>query len=808
MSEPYPISCISCRRKKIKCNKHRPCNQCFKRKVICEFPSTFRNIEINTNNEGKSTDEIKASDDGPLVHDVSIYKLEQEKDEIVNKNIQLTEQNKQLLNKLNQYNIQANYFEQKSISNEPQAFKISGETSELGKKFYGPQSSSFMLESLKNSQPLDPNQYPKNFLDKDNNTKIEKSLIKKDLPRVLYHNYNFEDNYRIIHTLVEKFFSNYSSNFYKTFISKIDILKFLNHYENIEDIHWENDDELLLLLMILIISVERLTPMEFIEIFNIKESEYSDYKNNLIQNNLTYSFEKLRHNLIFESILTIQSYILCTEWYFIEQRYEECWSMMFHTCSIAYSIGLHVTNKLRLNEINMNDADDELKDIAKLKVWFSLRILSDKVCSILGRPNPISIQVNSILLKNSQGYSKINLSQNKTSILLKIGLSQCIRLSNMMLIENFMIDFTINDLLNLNSKFEEEINLLELYLHEAEINESIEESPASTSSLRNNAGESAEEADSSKELSYDELNYLPVKIEQMNLLNDLIIFYVNKAKLFEPFIIKFSNIEKDSILILDNLSNSILNFLKLTYKFVNKFEIKLSKYDLRQLKLGKYFRINFPFLNSFIYQGIIIIFTLLNYKFKDFVNLKYTPKFDNNKFLIDLKQRLSNMLSVDKNFNEKIWSINVTYLVNKNIEIIDVILEHQKKNLELDFENPLMNNQLFNSTNDILNFNWNDPFWITHPDNLPYYLSSPNEEARKQTEEEMEQSLSSLFKRAKDKNNDSDLSSQLEQPKPSKNEMFNINNQYGDLWDDLNKSKKIKLEDILPEDQDFGFRES
>lgn len=802
MSEPYPISCISCRRKKIKCNKQKPCNQCLKRKVICEFPSTFRNIEINTN------DEAKTNDDGPLVDDVNIYKLEQEKDEILNKNIQLTEQNKQLLNKLNQYNIQANYFEQKSdISHEPQAFKISGETSELGKKFYGPQSSSFMLETLKNSQPLDSNQYPKNFLDKDNNTKIEKSLIKKDLPRVLYHNYNFEDNYRIIHTLVEKFFSNYSSNFYKTFISKIDILKFLNNYENIEDIHWENDDELLLLLMILIISIERLTPIEFIEIFNIKESEYSDYKNNLIQNNLTYSFEKLRHNLIFESILTIQSYILCTEWYFIEQRYEECWSMMFHTCSIAYSIGLHVTNKLRLNEINMNDADDELKDIAKLKVWFSLRILSDKVCSILGRPNPISIQVNSILLKNSQGYSKINLSQNKTSILLKIGLSQCIRLSNMMLIENFMIDFTINDLLNLNSKFEEEINLLELYLHEVEINESIEESPASTSSLRNNVGESAEEADSSKELSYDELNYLPVKIEQMNLLNDLIIFYVNKAKLFEPFIIKFSNIEKDSILILDNLSNSILNFLKLTYKFVNKFEIKLSKYGLRQLKLGKYFRINFPFLNSFIYQGIIIIFTLLNYKFKDFVNLKYTPKFDNNKFLIDLKQQLCNMLSVDKNFNEKIWSINVTYLANKNIEIIDVILDNQKKNLELDFENPLMNNQLFNSTNDILNFNWNDPFWITHPDNLPYYLSSPNEESRKQTEEEMEQSLSNLFKRAKDKNDDSDLSSQLEQPKPSKNEMFNLNNQYDDLWDDLNKSKKIKLEDILPEDQDFGFRE-
>lgn len=47
MSEVFPISCISCRRKKIKCNKVRPCNQCEKRQICCNFPSTFRNIKIN-----------------------------------------------------------------------------------------------------------------------------------------------------------------------------------------------------------------------------------------------------------------------------------------------------------------------------------------------------------------------------------------------------------------------------------------------------------------------------------------------------------------------------------------------------------------------------------------------------------------------------------------------------------------------------------------------------------------------------------------------------------------------------------------
>lgn len=995
MTEAYPISCVSCRRKKIKCNKLKPCNQCKKRQIVCQFPSTFRNIEINS-------DEMKPQDEGFETNDdnigSTINRLKDENQYMLNKNVQLHELNKQLLGKLNQYTSESNYMnvdDQGSFNKNleesdlnhvhgkaPESFKISGETSESGDKYYGPQSSKYMIESLKNSQFMDTNNYPQNYLDKDNEIKVGKSLIKKPLP-VLMPGLSAQENLRLIYRLVEKFFQNYSSNYYKIFISKLHIMNFLDTYDSINNNLWENDDDLLVLIMILIFALERLTPVEIIDLFNIKNNDYNNFIYNLIHNNLFYNFEKLRHNLINESILTIQSYILCTEYYFVEQRYEECWSMMFHTCSIAFSIGLHVTGKLKLNEINLNqdqvsnnstahsndkddsnisdesmDEVDEFEDISKLKVWFSLRILSDKVCSILGRPNPISIQMNSKIIKYNQNYSSINLKQNKTSILLRIGLSECIRLSNMMLIENFMIDFTINDLLNLNSRFEKEINLLEMYLMEIDSNVSSNAASAdeniesvdsgytgsagptsggseglssenmdtnsagsmalstsasggssrsadvsktakmSTESITNshhNEGSSnqsgstnyetgQEDLDTSRELSYDESNYLPLRIEKINLLNDLIVFYVNKAKLFEPFIIKFNKNENDSILIMKNLSNSIINFLKLIYKFFNKFEIQLSKKNLNYVKIGKYFRTNFPFLNSFIYQGVIIIFTLLNYKLKDFVQLKYNDKFDNRGFLSELKLQLLNLLSVDYNFNEKIWSINITYLVNKNLEILDIISqqqrlmevqpsdqqygmrEQQKANNILEHQmfdaanasagneglNPPSNSQMnetptggvFNNMNamnnvggmtnnpsDIIGFNLNDPFWITNPDNLPYYLGSPNEELQRQAEEELKNINQSnregdnSLRNLRTPNNNPEF----QQPQPQSNKDFlSVNNQY-EMWAqadknqanakaqserkenhrqaDQSQSKKVKLErnldDFIP-DPDYN----
>lgn len=66
-TELFPISCVSCRRRKIKCNKKKPCDQCIKRQLICEFPATFRNIKIPEDEiESRPQDETNLIVDRPI----------------------------------------------------------------------------------------------------------------------------------------------------------------------------------------------------------------------------------------------------------------------------------------------------------------------------------------------------------------------------------------------------------------------------------------------------------------------------------------------------------------------------------------------------------------------------------------------------------------------------------------------------------------------------------------------------------------------------------------------------------------------
>lgn len=934
MSEVLPISCISCRRRKIKCNKLKPCNQCQKRRIVCQFPSTFRNIKIDENeleanelsinedrNRSKSSSSVSnnsgssSSNQSPN-NPTDITKLNEEiellrneKLTILQDNFKLNQKNHQLLTQISKFDRSTNLEHSKPSDSKNAShdhFPISGETSEMGEKYYGPQSSNFMIETLKkkltNDESLRKVKYLKpndliNFGDSSSETKyssdidksndhdqdddsnlthdsisgnlIERSLLKKPLPFLLKIDPELSSdsdtsfdllklNFRIIYKMVELFFIN--TTYYKSFISKETVFNFLNNYESIKDKEWENDDDLLLLYMILLLSIQRLTPKEFIDMNLMSSSndsikKFKKFKNHLLNNILYHNFEKLRHNLINESIITIQAYILCTEWYFIDQRYEESWSMLFHTCSIAYSIGLHVMGKFRTTTDNEhskikseNDSmiidDDESKkiknkiekfdyepsdednDIARFKVWFALKNISGQICSVLGRPNPISIQVNSIVLKSSSesNLSKIDLNAHKTQVLLKIGLSECLRLSNMMLIENFMINFTMNDLLNLDSKFEKEINLLEWFLSDKYTDDDLIDS-------HNNDDLSKLDGDSSggDQLSYDEGNYLPLRIDRVNLIIDLITLYINRAKLFEPFINQFQE-ASDAALITKSLLYSIMKFLdyiiEFIQQFLDNFADKYLAYEyqiMSEIKFGKLFRIYYPFLNSFIYQGIIVIFTFLNYKSNDFVYFSVhsnessttssdsnidepknasnsntatvgpssNPTIDYNSFLQKLENKLNALLQFDLrisrllNQSVRLWSTNIVYLINKNIQAINLIYEKQKiekqkldddlndlknqidppissasNNVQPDLGNELSGIPSTNTNNPVTNishpsnvvhsnsvipphtnltddepgldnllgFNMRDPFWLTNPDNLPYYLSSPSDD--------------------------------------------------------------------------------
>lgn len=688
---------------------------------------------------------------------------------------------------------------------------------------------------------------------------IEQSLNKKQLPVLLLLLLRLGDpdmtadsdtaqdlyklNFKLIYKLVELFFK--VDPYYETFINKTKVFAFLEGHEKIRDKEWENDDDLLLFYMILLFLIQRLSPSDFLELNLLLLSTIHNYdklKSYLCKNVLFHSFEKLRHNMINESVLTIQAYILATEYHFTLRRYEECWSMMFHCCSIAYSIGLHVMGQFRsvestsekdhaLNEIvpkketldNVNENckgdltitenDEDDIDTTRFRVFFALKNVTGQICSILGRPNPISIQVNSVVLKSTTVQDSIKeLNANETQVLLKIGLSECLRLSNSMLIENFMIDFTTKDLFNLRQKFATAINLLEQY-HDRKT----------------------------------KVNDDALKISRINVLKDLIILHINNAKLTEPFINKFKD-KKEYNDIIKGLLHSIFLFLDLINEFIKDFfrawkmssankllEVpnggasdsttrNISKYNLQAREkgtnnesggilntsfcIGKLFRALHPFLNSFIYQGIIVIFTFLHYRFDDFVkNGDSKNQTLNNKVLSRIEKKLKEFLkrdndaAADPTSNSKFWSSNISYLMKKILHHINII--HRKQRGESDEEinrkkrkfeethsdgsdesspdtktSPNLERnkrasggrggihsekqKRFNQKTDILDqsepkqdilgkdhsnnpdhgnlrqsyhdldilygLRVEDPFWITNPDNLPYYLSSPSDD--------------------------------------------------------------------------------
>ncbi|KAK6200388.1 uncharacterized protein RJT21DRAFT_114803 [Scheffersomyces amazonensis] len=835
MSEISPISCISCRRKKIKCNKKKTCNQCIKRNIPCEFPSTFRNIRIKEQISSSSSSQ-SLIDPQPIIFSTlapphpmssessvsvslkydnqtsgqfsnrddealdnanevqnSFLALRNELEFLKSENLQLLQDNIKLNQQLTRFSSGQNEpiplsttpLVPTSLSENP----ISMSAPDVGEKYYSSQSP-FIMDSMKdrndqmsgsliqkdgsletptkhsyspnvrvrqtsskrqkldNANITNPDIYMAENTSsssdskslewerqndnssqaslKENTNLVERSLSKKSLPMLVLNFIKHDDpelssdsetlqdlqksNYSIIKSLVGLFFE--LNNYYASFISKKRVIDFLDSYQDIKDKEWEHDDDLLVLYMILLLVIQRLTPRDFVELEVLPFSSihlFKKFRSYLTNNVLFHNFEKLKRNLINESLLTIQAYILCTEFHFLEQRYEESWSTMFHTCSIAYSIGLHVMGKVRTGNSSSssiglprgsstestessekeskedssgNDSNDEEEDITRFKVWFALKNLTSQVCSILGRPNPISIQVNHAeplsIKRLSNSLKELYIHKDKTHILLKIGLSECLRLSTLMLIESFMTEISVEDLLKLDETFNQEIKQLEM----------------ARKVIKNKRSS----------LSFDAITNLQKEYDEVNLLMDLTTLHINRAKLFEPFMNRFENTKQyEKILkcLVDSICKSlnllitfIQNHLKIfgekrlrlndnSWKQKDNVKTKDMEKDLNNLvKFGRIFRGYFPFLNSFIYQIIIVIFTFLHYKFKDFI-INISSSVLNNRLLKRIEEKLNSLLRFDtiiettfKN-DSKMWPPNILYLINKVLIYIKAIYRKQ-----------------------------------------------------------------------------------------------------------------------------------
>lgn len=730
-SNVYPISCIRCRRRKIKCNKVKPCNHCLHKGTPCEFPSTYRNIPVTDEAVVKeeSTSESSEGLERTQSRSPSVGKLEEELHQLRVKSSQLekalqevTRDNQNMSSEINDKNNKSN------------VFKVKGETSEKGEKYYGPLLSNNMVEEMQdisennltrcnslgrhswttNSQ----RQLSASDSDSGHET-VEPSFHKKPLPWVLENGAAHQKNSRALKLLINNFFDTRS---YDYFICRRNMLDFVDNHPSMEEPS-EIDDELLVLYMILLLLVARLTPAKFNEMGGVPVNDFAalSLQVRLLKKSLFKGFSMLRHNLLNESHVTVQAYILCTEWEFLEGRYEESWSMMFHSCSIAYALGLHVVLKPNkyLNTspshlLCMQGHPDEFESfeqykddyfknkLPKVRVWFSLLYMSAQMCSILGRPNPILLQTNPVSLPTIKATtpSEENEHNKLVNALLKSGLSECLRLSNLNLIESFMQEICMDNVFNIDNKYREELEALTYYL-----------SPQYQALI--NTG-----------MNYiDELTQLPSSFRSNDARDDLLVLHVNRIKYLEPLLDRPQDTRILLALILDSMMNFLDHLIEIAQMFTKEYIPFLTDGDRNTVSfsLQKIFCAKDPLLTSFIYQGVVVTFIVLHTRANKLV------EFNGVDYIARLSQKFHTLLElhyligglVGKNIN--LWSSKQLVLMHKVVEHTNVLMDHfrsAQQSSQANFEGFSHDPQV----TALLGNNLRDAFWVENPENSPYYL--------------------------------------------------------------------------------------
>lgn len=719
--EILPISCVSCRRMKIKCNKLYPCNQCMKRGIPCQYPGKFRNIELG----GKvSKTVLRFSDDSSDDEDLlDPHRVFSSKSKSLAHMARLEQQIRDLQHENQQLKrdmLKTSLETEQLLQSTPQchshvATAISGETTEDGEKYYGPQSAEYMTRSLQGtidqSFPAEAEPIKQEPLDAPGTTaesmrwpqrKSSYHQRLKRLPNLILGSKPSSEAMPDVHSLNKNAIAYLINNFFdrdlyhQTLLSRTQVLENLELFDNVSDEEWEQDDDLLLLNSILLCSVEALTPRECMHLgimpHDSAAADYQVFIHHLTHKVLLRSILELRHNLLSESHLTVASYILCAEWYFHDRQYEESFSMIFHATGVAYAIGLHIIGDLRrLNgqepqEMAEDHEAQVQSDFTRFKTWFGLKFVAGQICSILGRPNPILVRASEAIMRNAAELSSI-LENDFQRAMLKIGLSECLRLSNTMLIESFMMDILEQDLSQLDSKFYSEIHVCELLL-----------------SKMTSANQSAA-------------------------LYDLVLLLIHRAKLLHPFVAKFAG-KSTAPAICDNLIKSLQNAIRylsdLIAQFRNdvmlRFEMELDlQLSTRTRIAAKIFSLNFPFLSLLVHQGLIVMLGYFcqcyrgNISFTEMCNISEVERLLHH--VLDAGETIVGGSADGKCF----WSTNVTKVSGTLFDLFGRIRRQQ--NQVFDASDPRI---VKSEARDAGSFDMADPYWYSYPENVPYVLSSPD----------------------------------------------------------------------------------
>ncbi|KAH3668961.1 hypothetical protein OGAPHI_002716 [Ogataea philodendri] len=620
-----PISCVECRRRKVKCNKRVPCNQCLVRNRECSYPDKFRSIRVDqfivdgegeaealqasksasgspnvdgvrSDSEGNS---LKRSAEDALAHPVTPAK---DKDEVTQN---LRKENEALKLKIKELKLKYKRERLKEYDDGDNLAEDTADAKSAGPMYYGPNSTRFMISSALSR--ADVGEFD-DFINVKRLLKQKRQLPmlyepSPELAKTMNARQKSQENLNLIRSLVCKFF--HLRFHYLNYLDLEPLLAFLDTYKSTKT--WKDeDDTLLLIIMILIVALRSIPENDELMIkYNLSYTAarpllYKQYKN-------------LKAGIQLETTTSLRAYVLECEDLFFNIQIEKSWNLLFKTVSAAYSLGLHVYDESIANTLKNENNEAALSLVrknSKASLWFVINFVSATLCSVLGRPNPVTFTFQP-LLRNYE--IRLNF---------KIGLAELVKRSTNILIESYKIDINFDTIMEIDEAFVGEILIYEKIL-------------ADTVQVRNMKGrdhskpshitlpvidKNARKKNSFRSLSQLNLNSLlnscpldirftilrPCEIKpeekfclldtDCDTITDLIMLYGNRAKFHQHFM---STYQKS----LESCLDSVLKVLEHANLLV----------EIQSHVFGKpCFHEVYPYFYTFFYQTLVVMYTLLH----------------------------------------------------------------------------------------------------------------------------------------------------------------------------------------------------
>ncbi|QPG76172.1 hypothetical protein FOA43_003558 [Brettanomyces nanus] len=530
-----PISCMECRRRKIKCNKMVPCNQCTVKDRHCEYPPKFRSIKVEqlvmddvavaplgddkalldgsvplpnglltapSSNSSSSSDsphgitrprELISMEESnsmfgsngikrPKIEETStvlqleglhnlgqltpestvplIQKLNKENEGLKLKIRDLRLKNKRQRTKLKKIissQIDCDDSSDDDIDDDieddgkPEQHDNFEKVVKPSSIYYGPNSTRYMISSSMTKDEIS---------EFDDFIKVKRQIKqKRNLPVLVHPKANSakakqiakKENVEAIIALLKKFF--HLKVHYVNFISPIPLLELFAHYDSITEWNKNDDDKLLLSIIIIIVTLRSLPandPLLYkygISYEKNRESLYKQYKN-------------LKRGIQIETTTSLRAYVLECEDLFFNDQIEKSWSLLFRLVSSAYSLGLHVYDESIVKTLKAEQHEksgDVIKKNPKTSLWLIINFISATLCSVLGRPNPVTFNFQP-LLKNYE----IRLNY-------KIALADLVKKSTNILIDSYKIPIDLDTVLDIDESFVNEVLIYEKILIDTRI---------------------------------------------------------------------------------------------------------------------------------------------------------------------------------------------------------------------------------------------------------------------------------------------------------------------------------------------------